>query len=323
MIYEHEHCPGCRREMLEGEDIVVCPDCGAPQHRECWMQTGSCAYAAQHKSGFVWQPQNVPAQQPTGEQANGAQESPMEPCPVCGTQNPADALVCLHCGNSLIQGGPAPGWQVPPQQNPFLYAVREDPDEEIDGATVSDLASFVQSKAWKYIPRFKKMSQKKHKISFNGAAFFFGFYWFFYRKLYVLGSLFMGLQMAVALFMANASNAYSDQLNYFASLLDQGASEALLQEAYNTVMLAARQLLPFVLVLLVIQLAAGLVANAKYMQKAVKTVRTCRTQQLSDGAFQNQMLKYGGVSFLGLAVSMIIYQGLLTFFNYLATSVFS
>ncbi|MGN1348511.1 MAG: RING finger protein, partial [Acutalibacteraceae bacterium] len=34
MNYNNEICNGCGRKFSEGDDIVTCPECGTPQHRE-------------------------------------------------------------------------------------------------------------------------------------------------------------------------------------------------------------------------------------------------------------------------------------------------
>ena len=31
-------CPVCGREITPSDDIVVCPQCGAPHHRDCWKR---------------------------------------------------------------------------------------------------------------------------------------------------------------------------------------------------------------------------------------------------------------------------------------------
>ena len=54
MNYENIICAHCGKPMQSGEDIVVCPVCATPQHRECWMQEGHCANDSLHASGFVW-----------------------------------------------------------------------------------------------------------------------------------------------------------------------------------------------------------------------------------------------------------------------------
>lgn len=42
------------------EDIVVCPDCGAPHHRECYQRLGHCALIENHKLGKNWDPPAEP-----------------------------------------------------------------------------------------------------------------------------------------------------------------------------------------------------------------------------------------------------------------------
>lgn len=47
-------CGLCDKIFQEQDDVVYCPDCGAPAHRECWQSEGECAYADRHGSGFRW-----------------------------------------------------------------------------------------------------------------------------------------------------------------------------------------------------------------------------------------------------------------------------
>lgn len=49
-------CESCKRAFEEGEQIVYCPQCGAPLHRECWEEKGGCPYGSRHASGFKWAP---------------------------------------------------------------------------------------------------------------------------------------------------------------------------------------------------------------------------------------------------------------------------
>ena len=41
-------CPACHRPFIEEDDIVVCPVCGAPHHRDCWNRLGHCACEESH-----------------------------------------------------------------------------------------------------------------------------------------------------------------------------------------------------------------------------------------------------------------------------------
>lgn len=47
-------CGFCDKIFQEQDDVVFCPDCGAPAHRSCWQQEGECIYADRHGNGFRW-----------------------------------------------------------------------------------------------------------------------------------------------------------------------------------------------------------------------------------------------------------------------------
>ena len=38
--YEGAECPYCHQALHDGDDITVCPICGAPYHRECAKKAG-------------------------------------------------------------------------------------------------------------------------------------------------------------------------------------------------------------------------------------------------------------------------------------------
>ncbi len=65
-------CPVCRSPFGGNDDIVVCPDCGTPHHRACYIRTGKCAVSQYHESGFEWNGR-LP-----DEQAEPTQKEPQE-----------------------------------------------------------------------------------------------------------------------------------------------------------------------------------------------------------------------------------------------------
>lgn len=70
------------------------------------------------------------------------------------------------------------------------------------GVTISDnrkRALFIGPKfTTYYYGKFSKIDQNNSASGFNLAAFFFGFLWFFYRKMYVYGSLVILLMLLVS-----------------------------------------------------------------------------------------------------------------------------
>ena len=57
--YYSQTCDVCGKQFVEGDDIVVCPDCGTPHHRECWFSTGHCVNEEKHAQGFEWKPVQI------------------------------------------------------------------------------------------------------------------------------------------------------------------------------------------------------------------------------------------------------------------------
>ena len=89
--YIGEKCLVCGEVFTDTDDIVVCPDCGSPYHRECWDKEGCCIKTDLHEAGLSWQPE---AERP------GADGEPIR-CSRCGQENPPEGLFCNRCGLPL------------------------------------------------------------------------------------------------------------------------------------------------------------------------------------------------------------------------------
>ena len=50
--YKHSSCQYCKKKFEPSDNIVVCPECGAPYHKECVEKSGKCVYADKHSDGF-------------------------------------------------------------------------------------------------------------------------------------------------------------------------------------------------------------------------------------------------------------------------------
>ena len=208
-------CPVCGKAFTAEDDIVVCPVCGAPYHRDCYAKNGKCVYEDRHGT-FTWSP---PAR--NAESENG--EEKVKRCPRCGALNAGRALFCEHCGQPFSSGPeewgafpfgagpqsgapgaqgrpgaypPPPGGYPPPPgsfQNgraPFFYGPANipDPNEPIDNIPAGEIAKFVQSNTQYYLPVFLNLS-RFGKNRFNFCAFLFPGAWMLYRKLYKIGSI--------------------------------------------------------------------------------------------------------------------------------------
>jgi len=103
--YDGASCPVCSKKFTETDDIVVCPECGAPHHRECYRSLGKCALSDKHGSGQAWQPPKPAESETTSENRNTVSEIT---CPNCGTKNPRGSHMCTVCGTrfSGAEGNP-------------------------------------------------------------------------------------------------------------------------------------------------------------------------------------------------------------------------
>ncbi len=168
--YTNEKCPVCNEQFKSDDDIVVCPYCGTPHHRECYKSNSECANNDKHSENFRWEPTFVTPEEVQSEQT-------AENTPLGQFSNP----------NQLPFGMPFPIVRANP-----LEAF---PPEMENGVKTEDVAVFVQQDAVKYIDKFFKIKEKKH--TWNWAAFFFAPYWFFYRKLYKIGAVFLALFVCI------------------------------------------------------------------------------------------------------------------------------
>ncbi|MBO5103830.1 MAG: hypothetical protein J6B74_02035 [Ruminococcus sp.] len=48
MNFVGEKCVFCGEVFKDGDDVVVCPECGSPHHRECYKKENRCANIALH-----------------------------------------------------------------------------------------------------------------------------------------------------------------------------------------------------------------------------------------------------------------------------------
>ena len=200
-LYENIKCPVCGNAFAEGDDVVTCPDCGTPHHRECYQELGKCANKNLHGTDFVFNREeekddNQSANQTDigdyyiGENADNVQAAEIADEPV--QQNNSDE------GNN---------YKIPPQVNIPRSFIAERINEEIDGTKVSDLMAVVSVNPFKFLPKFRK----NKKLNWNWSAFIFGPYYFFFRKMHFQGIIIMALRFVCNLIV---SAVYYDAISF-------------------------------------------------------------------------------------------------------------
>lgn len=92
MKYTGNLCPGCAQPFSEDDDVVVCPECGTPQHRGCYDKENKCVCSHLHGEDYAWQGIT------TNESPLPTERKETLPCPNCGCENPKGSPVCKQCG---------------------------------------------------------------------------------------------------------------------------------------------------------------------------------------------------------------------------------
>lgn len=196
--YKGCKCASCHKPLKEGDDIVICPECGAPYHRACYDALGECVFRAKHGSGFEY----IPPEAKPDVNANG----PI--CPACHTQNPPDALFCERCGQPMRHSfSPDPDGAAPhydPVGEPNFFGAAGGPGaqyasgdvmaqlhlaKEYDGIPTQDWMTYIGNSAPYYLYQFQRMDESGRKTSFCWSALLVPEFYFFYRKMWGWGAL--------------------------------------------------------------------------------------------------------------------------------------
>lgn len=205
-LYENQKCPVCGVAFKSGDDIVTCPECGTPHHRQCYEKIGKCANSALHSTGFVYNrhQEQAPEENTANPAAGAQQEGPYYVPPQSAqTENDPRSVHDQAGGYTHIpmQSGKQPG-----EKTAFIFKN----DEKIDGVLLSDIITVIGANFIKFVTKFKK----NKKIGWNWSAFVFGPYYLFFRKMYGPGTLFLALEFAARFII---SMVFSKQLTAFAN----------------------------------------------------------------------------------------------------------
>lgn len=328
-------CPVCGEAFKQDDDVVVCPQCGAPYHRACYEKEGKCIFGDLHEAGKDWEP---PAPPPP-KAADTTAEIKDQECPVCGTLNAHSALFCNRCGTSLLgaqpdgqksaqtpppppfvsSGAPASrnayGGVVPPFSFDPMGGVS--PAEPLDeGVSFGDASKYVKQNTTYYMPVFRYIKQTGRN-KFNVSAFLFSGAWMLYRKQYKAGAIVTAIMfclylayLAVTVFVAAplladlAGQVGMDITLGFTPTYEQQL--AMSQLVARDPVLLFEMCLPFLclLAMLVVMIVIGVRGNKMYMRHCVGSVRKIKGQG-SEGEATVALETKGGVN-ISIAVCMFV-----------------
>lgn len=261
-LFENDKCPVCEKVFAEGEDIVVCPHCGTPHHRECYNKIHACFNKELHGTDFKFH-RSAETEQ-TEEQETVKEEA-----------KPANPFIPVMEENTPEQIQQLVEKAVPVQENTQEVTV--------DGVSVLDVSQVVGVNLKYYLPRF--ITNKK--LNWNWGAFFFGPLYYFFRKMYMQGFLFLALSFASNVAI---SAIYSKQITAMSNLLlplTEQRNISIEQAKSVFVSVEWQNYLPVFLIMnavsLVLAIIMGICANRMYRKRVVTIVKTV-DEKLKDGA---------------------------------------
>ncbi len=291
-----EKCALCGAYLFSDDDVVYCPDCGAPHHRDCYNSIGHCALESTHGTESQYQ-----KPQKQDEEAEVKVEADTINCGMCGEAYDKNLNNCPKCNApnfAKVGGGRFMAFD-------FMGGVPAEMDLG-SGVTAAEAKKFVMTNTQRYIPKFAGFNAGK-KTSWNWLAFLFPCGWALSRKMYLLGSILGALQIALTMLSAPLTLAleaydFSSAQNYMeiSQLVAQTVVNDINKIGVWVVAIAAAGVI-FNLLLCII---TGIFGDLWYKKHAIKTI--CEIKQNGEDTAV-KYIKSGGVNlWLGWLGIMVI-----------------
>ncbi len=295
MNRKNMHCGICSNAFSDDDEIVYCPDCGTPMHRECWDENKVCPNQEKHSDGYEW------AEAKESSKTADKPYSDAFVCDICGKElvKGDEIAVCPDCGTPVHRAcweekrkcpnedkhvddydwnkAHRPKYAPPTGQQTMTISSIEEFSEMIEnnpikssetgeeltcgGVKQKELLHFLGTgrlSTPRLFMSFMNMANSKRKVSINVFSGFFFPIYFFYRRMTgpgIIGSLLMLVLFPVML----------DYEAFFSSAVPGEGTLALASYSYG--------MLPLIYL---IQLIAILFTDYFYMKWSVRKILTIR-----------------------------------------------
>ena len=167
MDFKNYFCPVCNNKFTDDDDVVVCPECGTPHHRDCYFSNGGCFNEEKHNST-----ENVSEayKQDVAEEIEAISVEPVE------FQDKKEE-----------------------ERNEFFKNASFNPSSTpLIGGKHGYLFEIAIGKNQRYyIPRFMLMDKFQKSFNWNFFAFICPLAWSLYRKMYKLSALIFAVYLLI------------------------------------------------------------------------------------------------------------------------------
>lgn len=315
--YTGAKCISCGERFKAGDDVVVCPECGTPYHRECYLREGKCINEELHASGQSW------AQEQEISDESGSRENIR--CIRCGFENTPEKLFCEKCGTPLMKNmSEERPFNTADGQNGYNRNMNDcngangfnggfgadsgpmgaqafgrtvyNQDSEIDGVRLGDYAKYVGGNPIGFLSNFIRFGKFGSKLSMNLGAFLFPEVYFLYRKMKpwgIVALLLFALLSIPNLIYTLGSGLYGITMDIGINIKSNNFMVIYSIAAYAT---------------FIIRIVVGLFANYIYYKQAKKDIIEIRDENISDDSeAKAKIAAKGGVSWANVIVGFTVY----------------
>jgi hypothetical protein rflaF_12454 len=326
MDYIGEKCSACDKEITSDDDVVVCPECGSPHHRECYMKENKCAHEADHISGYRWKRTAAVEIKPEPEK----RENPsVKTCSSCGFPNYGTSENCSRCGARLNEThngaseGDSSGQNMENSRNAsgnifdgdygsVLSYFGFDPKEDMGGATLEDVSQFVGSNTLYYIPIFKRMKDLGAKLSFNISCLIFPYFYFANRRMWL---------WAVIAAVINVIFSIPGALLYFAEYYKgTEGMEYFLNIIQDNLNWLSNLDIVFTMSYWIFSIVCCLFGNWLYYKFVMRSIKKLRYDDTAGGSSASKLAAAGGVKPINILMISLIMLGMALVGLYIAVS---
>ena len=291
--YTDQECIICNKKFTDGDDIVVCPECGTPYHRECYSQEGKCVNTVLHEKKKSWSDQKA--------------EEPIK-CSLCNAENPPGSFICERCGSSLLKGMEEPQGQSDNKstgQNGgfsgftgFSFDPNDrycglDPHEKItDNVNVEEAADFIGTNVPYYLMLFKRMRDTGKNMTINAVCILFPQFYFAHRKMMIEALAVIILSSILSIpSMLYAFSAVDAPLRFISNDVMETNAFLFITRISNYLSLA-------------INLLTCLFANRLYMGRMKRKIGQIKAHESDLANVKNSITLAGGTSTIYLLVAL-------------------
>lgn len=295
--FEGQKCQMCEKEFKEKELVVVCPECGAPYHKECCKNNNECIFTEKHGKADCYAPNN---------------NTEIVTCSNCGKNNPKGRVFCEFCNKQLNSKESTTAAQI--LNNLDLRTKPTANSNEVAADEEKSIDTFIIFNTNYFKKAFK--GQKK----FNFGAFVCPIFYYFYRKMYAAGSaFFVAILMLIYMICKQLKDfclilmpkmeslgANLDEFSTFSQLLEfmkvnifsnlNNIDFINLKRKANIIML-------FLLLILIMMIFSGFLANEIYKNHVYNQIDKCR--KISNENYQKLIPIIGGVSLWSAILAFI------------------